>query len=1256
MPKRSRRRNLQETTQTPSFVPSNAPSLAPSFLPTTDPTISPSTRPTESPSRSPTKSPTDSPTLQPTGAPTNSPSISPTQSPTRPLRDTFAINTLFQRDVSSSWTEREFDHVFKCFINFMLGQIDSSKYYISDLGSSPYDPLYPESLVPLIELSEECFDPETPSDLVPCDVSIYIHTSNGESGEEEEEDTRQKISLQEHFEQLVNTSRSEFYSFSFRGQNEFLYRLTNNVTNTDPVSEAELLDDNNFCTGLRMTMDREELVPTAEITEAPVAQIGNGGSEPQILEIYVIIPVSLVLVSICLVLFLVRMRKKPIFVYDDFEDGAGKLDSFVARAMPGRALSRKYTSMKGKTASTETSEAFGDDHGHEGENGKGKPKTIEELLSTEFAQLRLDLSSLQLEKVIGHGSNGRIFRASYAGSKVAVKELYAEQIPGFLEGDEENGENKLVVNKRMENTLREVKLLRMLRHPHIIQLFGCSFQHVDTSGVWRFYIVMELAKCNLSQFLSDETSKTELPVMKKHPKVDYSGPDNQNSFVLLTFARQICAGCAHIHDNNMCHFDIKPQNILLDSSGQIKICDLGIAKLTTGENKTIESTISNNGGTPPFMSPELLKGDIETIGPPVDVYAFGIVLWQLFHRSSPQPTEWSIPKLFNEVLTNNYRPQVTSPNMSFELINLMKACWDSDPAVRPKFTSLMVSFDKFLFELLETIEREEENSVKSVERENFETGEYVTVWDYGENDYLPAKVLSKYVSGEEVLYDVLLLKENMEINVEKREGIPATDLLKSGNEVDDQGLMATKRNAVSSGLSSTGNHSASTGRTINFVASENEKRKKKELKKTYVLKEGKVNLQGLVVSDQGVSSALPSKEELDQLSKQTVTKQSIHRFHLLGTGASGAVFSGIHTPSFTLVAVKEIKLAERSNRHQTFRELLVLKQVQEEAEENFLPKMKSKFLVGYYGVYYDSELGSISLVLEMMDGGSLEDLLFGDKSLKKGLGSEMESEPYFCGIFDESILTAICYDMLMGLKFLSEINLLHLDIKPANVLLTRKGVAKIADFGLSKALSENNYANTFVGTMRYMSPERIAGKQYDFSSDIWSFGLTILTLVAGFYPLDLGTFQSQSFHNSTKQSGTAKEGNEEYWSMLTYFQDKEALPIPKTVSTKNGRKTVPSSIRKTIEASLQIFQDRRATAHKLLEGPFFRKNMHLERKHLVSLLETHNNLRGSAQSTLEEILRYSEQREEGVLTEKEIAALSEQLGLDSTLIEEKLGS
>jgi len=124
--------------------------------------------------------------------------------------------------------------------------------------------------------------------------------------------------------------------------------------------------------------------------------------------------------------------------------------------------------------------------------------------------------------------------------------------------------------------------------------------------------------------------------------------------------------------------------------------------------------------------------------------------------------------------------------------------------------------------------------------------------------------------------------------------------------------------------------------------------------------------------------------------------------------------------------------------------------------------------------------------VEFMDGGSLQDIVDAG------------------GCDNEEALGNITVRVLHGLAFIHDRHQLHRDIKPSNLLINHFGEVKISDFGIVREL-ENTAActNTFVGTLPYMSPERIAGLQYSYKSDIWSFGLSIMSCALGKFPLEI---------------------------------------------------------------------------------------------------------------------------------------------------------
>lgn len=138
-------------------------------------------------------------------------------------------------------------------------------------------------------------------------------------------------------------------------------------------------------------------------------------------------------------------------------------------------------------------------------------------------------------------------------------------------------------------------------------------------------------------------------------------------------------------------------------------------------------------------------------------------------------------------------------------------------------------------------------------------------------------------------------------------------------------------------------------------------------------------------------------------------------------------------------------------------------------------------LITFYGAFYRE--GAITIALEYMDGGSIANVL--DQ----------------VGPIPEKVLAAIAYQILWGLSYLKHEKRVHRDVKPSNLLINSLGIIKVTDFGVSKDLQNSiQMCGTFLGTFKYMSPERIRNNPYSYMSDIWSFGIVLLECATGVYP------------------------------------------------------------------------------------------------------------------------------------------------------------
>jgi serine/threonine protein kinase len=145
------------------------------------------------------------------------------------------------------------------------------------------------------------------------------------------------------------------------------------------------------------------------------------------------------------------------------------------------------------------------------------------------------------------------------------------------------------------------------------------------------------------------------------------------------------------------------------------------------------------------------------------------------------------------------------------------------------------------------------------------------------------------------------------------------------------------------------------------------------------------------------------------------------------------------------------------------------------------------------------------------------------------LGQDLEVWRQECPVFTERMAIEICRSILGSLKFISERNVLHRDIKPQNVLFQTSGdfkSLKLVDFGLSRILGEHEQARDFCGSVGYIAPEIYSEKGYRFEVDMFSFGVLLFRLLSGERPFPNANSQILRRHTLEyryKIAGTAWE-------------------------------------------------------------------------------------------------------------------------------------
>jgi len=209
-----------------------------------------------------------------------------------------------------------------------------------------------------------------------------------------------------------------------------------------------------------------------------------------------------------------------------------------------------------------------------------------------------------------------------------------------------------------------------------------------------------------------------------------------------------------------------------------------------------------------------------------------------------------------------------------------------------------------------------------------------------------------------------------------------------------------------------------------------------------------------------------------QNTKESITVQNYKLGEKLGTGALATVYKALNLQSGHFVAIKRIK-RKKISEEALVREIKTLKQVSHPNIVKYLDLIISD--------------NYLNLVLEFVDSGSLADVL----------------QNY--GVFPEPLVCVYIAQVLKGLEHLHSFEIVHRDIKGPNILITKEGKVKLADFGIAVSLkldkSDHLQMNTMEGSPFWMAPELIQAKnQISKACDLWSLGCTILELLTGYPP------------------------------------------------------------------------------------------------------------------------------------------------------------
>ncbi|ERF70625.1 Cytokinesis protein sepH [Endocarpon pusillum Z07020] len=213
-------------------------------------------------------------------------------------------------------------------------------------------------------------------------------------------------------------------------------------------------------------------------------------------------------------------------------------------------------------------------------------------------------------------------------------------------------------------------------------------------------------------------------------------------------------------------------------------------------------------------------------------------------------------------------------------------------------------------------------------------------------------------------------------------------------------------------------------------------------------------------------SSSPNKKEEKPKALDVAELKDYQLGDCLGKGAFGSVYRALNWGTGETVAVKQIKLADLPKS-----ELRVIM-----LEIDLLKNLDHPNIVKYQGFVKTPE--TLNIILEYCENGSLH-------SISKNFGR-----------FPENLVGLYMSQVLHGLLYLHEQGVIHRDIKGANILTTKQGLVKLADFGVASRTT-GLHESSVVGTPYWMAPEVIELAGATTASDIWSLGCTVIELLDG---------------------------------------------------------------------------------------------------------------------------------------------------------------
>ncbi|XP_074281217.1 RAF-like serine/threonine-protein kinase 20 [Silene latifolia] len=262
-------------------------------------------------------------------------------------------------------------------------------------------------------------------------------------------------------------------------------------------------------------------------------------------------------------------------------------------------------------------------------------------------------SDLEELRELGSGTFGTVYHGKWRGTDVAIKRINDRCFAG-----------KASEQERMRDDFwNEAKKLADLHHPNVVAFYGVV---LDGPGG---------SVATVTEYMVNGSLRTALEKNER----------NLDKRKRLLIAMDVAFGMEYLHSKNIVHFDLKSDNLLVNLRDPhrpiCKVGDLGLSKVKC-------QTLISGGvrGTLPWMAPELLNGSSNLVSEKVDVFSFGIVMWELLTGEEPY-ADLHYGTIIGGIVSNTLRPAVPE-NCDPNWRTLMERCWSAETSERPNFTEI----------------------------------------------------------------------------------------------------------------------------------------------------------------------------------------------------------------------------------------------------------------------------------------------------------------------------------------------------------------------------------------------------------------------------------------------------------------------------------------------------------------------------------------------------------------------------------------